>query len=1387
MKFLILFLFSIQALAQVDVSHLSTEVSLRIERVPEFKFIKEEADKLGVKVYLFGGTASAFAHYVRWDLEREAGDEKYQAERFDYDFTNIYRGNQDLDIVVDGTSIQAAQLQQILQREYPHFIGSKEAWEVRLLDAQVGDKLPLLDNPDFLNQHTDTNSTGMVAVNAESGEIIFRDLFDWENPDSRFLNDVAAGRIKFLFSDNHETTSRFKEGKNPPVFAAIRYLAKLAQYEVDEAEGDLEIIKRIVEETNWREVGNNSYVRHKLEEFGKKVLLNAPDSEYAWNLLEETGLREKLIEVDGSNFNSVESLSWWMNKEPLRSKKIGLGNGRTAKQIFGDKLLVAHETISFSAYENITRSSKGRANAFISRRGAAGEAAALGDGFYVRQGREGARGTDLTIRFSLNPEARDGADFTYSGDFIVVTNKNALRLVQENLSLSMTDFIRLILKGEVQDSDRGLIEKFKRKFSRVSNSSDGLREAIIYAEGFFLIAKGFPKEKLLGDISFSDIESFDELFDTVLSINSNFRKKLLNLIKNEDFWLNNPNWVKSLILNGMVDKVIAKNILSKKGWEKHPEILKMLFDQGNADREIVKYVLSEEHWIGQQYEIIEILLGRGNADDLIAKHIIANNSWKNSKRWFDILLKRGSAFEEIINYVLPAKNWESAPGIIAKIIKRSAATKIHLAIVELLRKPKWKKYPELILSLIEAGKVNLKIVDLLSEAEYWAAYPKIIESLLEKNDSNIDSDIIVKVLSQEQWALYPDLVMTLIKQERSIPKIVKEVLSKKYWFRFPELIQYVLETGDYDEDLVQSVLSQDDLDINPEWIELILERGVENYHLVQFVLSKEKWSDHPEWIELMLEKNDPVLDAYLAKYVLTEKHWSGYPEWVELILERQSADEDIANALSKEHWPASPKWVSVLIKSGDIRYPALFNLLNSKSYSNHPELVLELISHIVEFDESWLDEIASELLTHEQWVKHPEFITELIKHGDSHSDLALVEEVLINPLWSPYPELVIALIEKGNVDDSIVNLLGLKHWAAYPNLLEALIKKGEVDRDIVYTLDLTDKPKAVMQLIENGYNDEDIVLDVLSDESWSKYPEVIRALVKKNTVMNSELIGNVLWIKEWVKYPDIIMTIIKLGDDEVHIELAESLLNHKHWAVHPELLIELIKMGGAHNEIIDNLLVLPHWYNQKEVVSAFIKFSRYSYLDERLVERVFSTERGSKYIDLILEMVKKGKADESIIKTVLPKMNSIRSRGRLLNALIKKDALSEALIDSIYGNSYWNDHPNIVISLINKKFDNKKIFEGMFYNGYLDNSPEVLAELIRVGEIDDVLIEAIETSEIEIDLPEFKLFLGTNNVTFDSLKRELNKRSFTRWIGIQRRQSIPPVSCTRILENVVIE
>ncbi|MEK7356333.1 MAG: hypothetical protein AAB250_07775, partial [Bdellovibrionota bacterium] len=73
--FLLAFIVSMASVAAADVSpaSLEQEVGARLMRVPEFKFIREEAKKLGVTVYLFGGTAAGFAHYVKWDMQRQAG------------------------------------------------------------------------------------------------------------------------------------------------------------------------------------------------------------------------------------------------------------------------------------------------------------------------------------------------------------------------------------------------------------------------------------------------------------------------------------------------------------------------------------------------------------------------------------------------------------------------------------------------------------------------------------------------------------------------------------------------------------------------------------------------------------------------------------------------------------------------------------------------------------------------------------------------------------------------------------------------------------------------------------------------------------------------------------------------------------------------------------------------------------------------------------------------------------------------------------------------------------------------------------------------------------------------------------------------------------------
>jgi hypothetical protein len=194
------------------IQELEQGISDRLKRVEEFRFIEQEATKLGVRAYLFGGTAAGYAHYVKWDLQREKGDSRFQKDRFDYDYTNIYRSTQDLDIVIDGNPDQANKLQQALQQKYPHLQGNKTAWEVRLLTQDMGDKQAILNNPDFMNQHTDSNSTGMIEITKpKNGEHVVRDVRDWNAKEPYFLKDVHDGMLHYYFSPLHETTKFAKE------------------------------------------------------------------------------------------------------------------------------------------------------------------------------------------------------------------------------------------------------------------------------------------------------------------------------------------------------------------------------------------------------------------------------------------------------------------------------------------------------------------------------------------------------------------------------------------------------------------------------------------------------------------------------------------------------------------------------------------------------------------------------------------------------------------------------------------------------------------------------------------------------------------------------------------------------------------------------------------------------------------------------------------------------------------------------------------------------------------------------------------------------------------------------------------------------------------------
>ena len=471
-----------------SLDQLRTEIHTRITRVPEFNTIMNLAEKLGIKhVWLFGGTASAYAHYVRWDLEREKGDTKYDPNRFDYKYYSMFRSDQDLDIVVDAEPALATQLQNALQTEFRYFQGSKSVWEVRPLKKAIGTKEPLLDNPDFLNQNSDSNSTGLIEITKTmNGESAIRDLKDWNNIyDPVFLKDITQGTLHYYYDHAlHIQTNRYREGLNPEIFSAVRALIKVVQYELKLPAEDKKNILHVFNKFDPEKDLVQPYTKTWLNNNAPKLVKNAINIEYSFNLLDELGARKMLLTT------VLDDIVYWLNKEPLRSYPVGLGEGKTAREIFesmGIKdFVVAHETNNFSAYESITKSYSGAANVLISRQNLPNamqnviskkhlvtEGAAAGDGFYTKVGTTGARGTTgLTIRFQVDPNAREGKDFIFlqGVHYIIFENKNAFKVIPESLNLSLYEYFEKIANGlEFDFNDKGVTEKLKRHL--ISKSS----------------------------------------------------------------------------------------------------------------------------------------------------------------------------------------------------------------------------------------------------------------------------------------------------------------------------------------------------------------------------------------------------------------------------------------------------------------------------------------------------------------------------------------------------------------------------------------------------------------------------------------------------------------------------------------------------------------------------------------------------------------------------------------------------------------------------------------------------------------------------------------------------------------------------------------------------
>ncbi|MFL5815692.1 MAG: hypothetical protein ACJ763_19135 [Bdellovibrionia bacterium] len=855
----------------LSVHELEQGIADRLKRVEEFKFIEQEAARLGVRAWLFGGTAAGYAHYVKWDMQREKGDKRFQKDRFDYDYTNIYRSTQDLDIVIDGNAEQAQKLQTALQERYPHLQGGKTAWEVRLLTQDMGDKQAILNNPDFMNQHTDSNSTGLIEITKpKAGEAVVRDVRDWKSKEPYFLRDVHDGMLHYYFSPLHESTKFAKEGRNPPILSAIRFLTKAFQYELKIRPEDLGQIKKVIQEFDVQHDTQNPYVGNWIEKNGQKLFQNAVNIEYAWNTLEQLGLRKKLVAIK-NNATTQDSLAWWMNKEPLRTHPLGQGTGKTAKELGLD--IVAHETDNFLAYESITRAHTGDSNVLISRSEGVGEVAGHGNGFYAKKGREGAHGTGLTIRFHLDPNAREGFDFE-SGpvhDYVVIKNKAALKVIPESLSVGPVELFEMLSTREIsgkaplQASDRGIFEKLKRRMA----------------------AK-------LQALSQNDID------------------KIHAILRNEI----------TKTKTGQITPALAEWFTLPIATQ-YPELASALVKEGNADGWFVKTLLTKPQWRNHP-EWIETLLMKGNVHSELVSHTLDHPFWQDHPEWINTFLDmdKNSFNSEIARNLLTQPQWRNHPEFVQKIIDYYVKTgNLGMELCEVLAKPHWQDHPEWVRTLIERGNVSVDsaIASTVLSEPHWAKHPELVETLIKKGTA--DGFILSRILSQPHWQKHTEWLDAYLERGTLDKEIVTRVLSKSHWQSQPERLEALMRKGSADEEIATFILSNSEWKNRSDWVETLIRRGSADQRLAENVLSRPHWVNHPqwsEWVKQLLIKNDPRVDAAIANHVLSLPESKGHPEWVETILKRGHADVPIMKSvLSKSHWSDRPEWIEELLRRKD--------------------------------------------------------------------------------------------------------------------------------------------------------------------------------------------------------------------------------------------------------------------------------------------------------------------------------------------------------------------------------------------------------------------------------------------------------------------------------------
>ena len=860
-------LLCLPCLAEIAPLDFQRRLQQTASKVEEFKFLAKTAQKHGLVIWLFGGSASSLAHYVKENILLEEGSDEYYSEPFaetpdgKRDFTDIFRPTQDIDLVVDGEMAKVADFEREVLRHLPDIKGNKQTWEVRTLREDYGEKLALLNNPNFFNQHTDSHSVGMISLSEVADDKVVRDLLDWESENPRFLQDVLANKLHYYYNSHHSETLRFQQGKNPPIISVVRYFIKLFQHELEMSDEDLKKLQKIIMGFNPQDI-HGSYTERWLQHNAPKLFLHSRNVEYSWDMLEQTGLRAKLLQV--GNINRAKSPAWWANKSPLRSFKLGQGEGKSAQELAIKT--VAHDTSDFFLWTVITRSRKGEANVFESRPGAVGEMAAYGRGFYtIKNSRQGAYKNGFSISFHMHPKAREGADFKLEGNMVLVLNRNAIRVIPESLDVGgLLDYFHLLKEGE--RGSLALLEKVRRrldfKYTQKAETPE-IQQEIAQALKFL-------EEE-------NNLDLWRGWFNLKLSMKY---PKIVNKMINTT--------------NGEILRFVVKDVLPQPHWD-HPKLIDKIIataiqlEDHQTLQGLAANTFSQPHTKGMAHLIDKTIDAAIQLNDPKTLQWLAVNTFSqpHTKEMAHLIDKTIAAAvklndPEILQWL--AEDTFSQPHTkeMAHLIDKTIGAAIRLRNSHTLN----------LLAGHTFSKTHTKgmahLIDKTIDAAIQLNDPKTLQWLAEHTFSQSHSkgmaDLIEKTIGAAIRLRNSHTLNLLAGHTFSGPHtkgmadLIDKTIAAAVKLNDPEILQW----------LAEDTFSQPHTKEMAHLIDKTIGAAIRlrNSHtlnlLARYTFSGPHWKDHPELVELLIQNADKDTLQALREDVLTQPHWENHPRLLEL-------------------------------------------------------------------------------------------------------------------------------------------------------------------------------------------------------------------------------------------------------------------------------------------------------------------------------------------------------------------------------------------------------------------------------------------------------------------------------------------------------------------------